>query len=443
MTFSTDSLAALADVSVPYAAPALGSLGDRELMDVARHLAEIRRRVDATASIAAAELARRSRPELGHSGLAQASGARTPERLVQNLTGVTKREAGELIRVGEFTAPPTADSPPDLPSWLGAVAEAVRTGRLSVPAADAIRTGLGRPGEGVPAEALARAAATLVSLAAAVPVEQLAAHARAARDDLDEAGIADRAARLRDKRYLHLTERSDGMTVLAGLLDPENAAAVKAVYDAATSPRHGGPRFVDSELAATAAAVVADERTSDQIALDAFVELLRLGAAVDPGTVLPLRRPEVVVHVSLADLDRRAGTARLDGQSATVGVAAAERHLCESGLVPVLFDSTRRVVDIGATQRLFTRRQRIALAARDGGCTFPRCERPPSWTEAHHLRPWSEGGPTTVDNGILLCRHHHLLVHDHGWTVRRRHGRWAFDPPPERAGLVARIASRT
>lgn len=430
MTFSTDSLAALADVSVAFAPPSLGSLRDTELMDVARHVAEIRRRADAVASIAAAELKRRSAPELGHNGLAQKSGLRTPQRLVQQLTGVTKREANELMRVGEITATPTADSSPDLPSWLSAVGAAVRSASLSVTAADVIGTGLGAPCDGVPAEALARAAAALVQLAPTLTVEQLAVRARSLRDDLDEAGIADRAARLREKRYLTLIPLADGMTRISGLLDPESAAIVTAAFDGATSPRRHGVRFVDTALEARADELLADPRTVEQIGLDAFVDLIRVGSAVDPGEILPFRRSDVVVHVNLADLDRRAGSGRIEGQTSAVSIPTVERHICQTGVVPILFDDDRRVVDVGVPQRLFTRRQRIALAARDGGCAFPHCDRPPSWTEAHHLRPWSTGGETSIDNGILLCRHHHLLVHDHGWAIRRVDGRWQFDPPP-------------
>jgi hypothetical protein len=441
MTFSTAALADLADVSVAFAPPVLSDLPDADVLDVSRRVAEIRRRVDAVAAVAAAELKRRSAPELGHNGLAQRLGARRPEKLVQQLTGVTKREAGELIRVGEITATPTADSSPDLPSWLGAVGAAVRSGSLSVTAADAIGTGLGVPCEGVPAEALARAAATLVRLAASVTVEQLAMHARSLRDDLDEAGIADRAARLREKRYLHLTPLADGMTRLSGMLDPESAAIVTAAYDGATSPRRHGVRFVDTELAARAEEVLADPRTTEQIALDAFVGLIEAGSTVDPGTILPFRRPEVVVHVTLADLDRRAGKGRIEGQSSAVGITTVERHICEAGVVPILFDGTRRVVDIGVTQRLFTRRQRIALAARDRGCAFTGCDRPPSACEAHHRTFWSRGGATSVDNGVLLCKHHHLLVHDHGWGIRRNPdpggAYWLFDPPPAVAALRA------
>jgi hypothetical protein len=70
---------------------------------------------------------------------------------------------------------------------------------------------------------------------------------------------------------------------------------------------------------------------------------------------------------------------------------------------------------------LATPPQRIALAARDKGCAFPGCDRPPGWTDVHHVIPWRTGGRTDLDNLILLCRHHHRLVHEGGWTAASRH----------------------
>ncbi|MEB4614609.1 HNH endonuclease signature motif containing protein, partial [Leucobacter sp. M11] len=66
----------------------------------------------------------------------------------------------------------------------------------------------------------------------------------------------------------------------------------------------------------------------------------------------------------------------------------------------------------GRTHRLFTKRQVLALRARDGGCRWPGCRTAPKDCEAHHIVPWSQGGATDLDNGVLLCRFHHSLVHD-------------------------------
>jgi hypothetical protein len=88
--------------------------------------------------------------------------------------------------------------------------------------------------------------------------------------------------------------------------------------------------------------------------------------------------------------------------------------------VPILFDRDGQVVNVGRDHRLFTHRQRIGLAARDGGCVWPGCDRPPSWCEAHHIDEWdAHHGHTNIADGVLLCRFHHLLVHDRGWRIHR------------------------
>jgi hypothetical protein len=74
-------------------------------------------------------------------------------------------------------------------------------------------------------------------------------------------------------------------------------------------------------------------------------------------------------------------------------------------------------VELGRSSRLFSPSQRRLLALRDGGCRFPGCHRPPSFTDAHHVHSWLDGGATDVANGLLLCRFHHRLVHEGGWTI--------------------------
>src|SRR5262245_38093182 len=103
MTALIDSLPALADVSVAFAPPAasvLGCLSDTELLDAQRRVAEIRRRTDAVAAALAGEVAHRSRRELGSEGLAQRLGQRTPENLIQRVTGASSGEAKTLVQAG-------------------------------------------------------------------------------------------------------------------------------------------------------------------------------------------------------------------------------------------------------------------------------------------------------------------------------------------------------
>lgn len=433
------SFAHLSDLSLPFTPPSTASLDDAALLSAQRSVAQIRRRVDATAAALAAEIEQRSRRELGHAGLAQRLGARTPERLVQQLTGSTSREASTLVRVGALmpsSAPQTSSSDstaePDPHPWLREVGEAVAAGLLSLEAAEAIRGGLGAPDDAVSAESLTHAATTRLVEAATLTVEKLAARARDLRVGLDLDRVTEREQYLRSKRYLHLFLQPDGMTRLSGLLDPESAAIVTATFDAVTSPRRGGPRFVDHNLAARAEQIITDERTTEQLALDAFVELIRIGTAADTPVVLGARRPGIKLLVTDTDLRERRGVGLIEGHTEPVSIAAIERHACTTGVVPIVFDSHGEILNLGREQRLFSNRQGVAIAARDGGCQFGDCDRPPSWCEIHHIDHWArDRGNTNTDRGILLCRHHHMLVHNNGWEITRTHGVTHFIPPPD------------
>ena len=68
-------------------------------------------------------------------------------------------------------------------------------------------------------------------------------------------------------------------------------------------------------------------------------------------------------------------------------------------------------LDIGRSSRTVPEPMRRAVIARDRHCRFPGCRRPARWCDAHHIVHWTDDGPTRVDNLILLCRHHHTLIH--------------------------------
>lgn len=404
-------------------APA-ASMSDDDLLASSRALAQAAARLDAKRAEVAAEIVHRSRHEHGGAGLSRRVGARTPEALVQDVADVSKRGAGVLARVGEILS---VDGDP----WLAPVARAVREGDMTVEKADVVRAGLGSPTAAIAADDLSDLAAHLAELAPRVTVERLASVARSLRDELDTAGVAERERQRRDRRYLALVPQPDGMTRLHGLLDPESAAIVGAAFDAATSPRRGGPRFVDSELRERADRIAADPRSTGQIALDTFVDLIRLGSEANPEVLPGFRRHAVRVLVTARDLERGSGIAFLRDQESSVSVESAARHVCDTGIRVVTVDDAGDPLDVGRDQRLHTARQREALAIRDGGCRFPECDRPVSWTEAHHTVPWAAGGRTSVRDAILLCRHHHREIHDAGWRITRddTHGFVAIPPP--------------
>lgn len=409
--------------NIPFELPdlsGLSALPDDRVMQLQSHLALLRRRVDAAAAMVAGELAHRSRRELGYAGLAQRTGARTAEKLVQSLSGASGTEARSLVRVGGVMG---GESP-----WLDAVIGSVERGDLSVAAADAIGVGLGMPSSNVASDDLHDAASLLVQRVGDQPPEKVLAAARAIRDALDASGVIERERALRERRYLKLIPQGDGMTRIIGLLDPESAALVVDAVDRVTAPRRGGPRFVDPREKARAERIESDSRTTEQIALDALVDMVRVSAGADNGTLFGTRAPSVRVHVKLSDLEARTGWGTIEGQSAAISMRSVERIACGTGTVPILFDG-QQVIDVGRDQRLFTARQRIALAARDGGCRFLGCDRPPSWCEAHHIVPWSQNGSTTLAEGVLLCPHHHMLIHNNGWEVVRHGSDYRLKPP--------------
>ena len=84
---------------------------------------------------------------------------------------------------------------------------------------------------------------------------------------------------------------------------------------------------------------------------------------------------------------------------------------------------------MGVGRRLFSHAQRLASAERDDGCAWANCKRPPTHTEAHHIKWWSQGGRTNLSNGLLVCSLHHHRIHREGWGIRITDNVVWFIPP--------------
>ena len=376
-----------------------GSLSDDALVEALGTVAVHRQSVDVIAAAIAGEIARRSARELGYDGMALKAGFLSPTALVQSVTGGTRADAAKYVAVGAA-----------LDSTVGS---AVLDGTLSVDAADAIQRGLGM---------IDATASPLIEAASSLDATELYRRARDLREQLDADAMARREREQRDLRYLRYSRRADGMVRGSFLLDAVDGGLVASALDAVLSPRRGGPRFVSAGQAAADAALQADARSTVQVAADALVAIVRLAVDADSGTVFGSRRPAVRVVLTT---DR----AVLEDSGEAVSLATVERFICDAGTIGIRFDSDGQVVNVGRSQRLFTERQRTGLAVRDGGCRFPGCDRPPSWCEAHHLDQWQHGGRTDLADGVLLCRRHHLLVHNSQWRISRRGADYAITPP--------------
>jgi hypothetical protein len=140
-------------------------------------------------------------------------------------------------------------------------------------------------------------------------------------------------------------------------------------------------------------------------------------------------RPDITVHVSAQTLTRREPGISETGNGTFLTADEIKRLACDANLTRVIFDPESRPLDVGRTKRLVTPALRTAVTARDMRCVFPGCDRPSNWCDVHHLVHWAHGGDTSIDNLVLLCRHHHVLTHEGGWTITGSPGDLHFHRP--------------
>ncbi|WP_081902028.1 HNH endonuclease signature motif containing protein [Lentzea aerocolonigenes] len=102
---------------------------------------------------------------------------------------------------------------------------------------------------------------------------------------------------------------------------------------------------------------------------------------------------------------------------------------CNAGIIPMVLGGAGQPLNVGRKTRTFPAAIRRTLVTRDRGCAFPGCGRPPRQCDAHHIKHWANGGDTSVDNAVLLCRHHHTLIHQSEWEVGMVNGIPTFYAP--------------
>ncbi len=186
------------------------------------------------------------------------------------------------------------------------------------------------------------------------------------------------------------------------------AILTKAILGLA-SPTRSDEVVIDPELPTPVRHGVAFTQLLEALRADALPTV----AGADITVVVTMRLDQLV-----ADLDE-VGVATLD-TGTRISAGEARRLACAHRVVPAVLGGASVPLDLGRSRRLHTRAQRLALALRDRGCTASGCDRPPALCHAHHDVPWSHDGGTSVDNGRLLCGHHHRRVHDPAYHHRIR-----------------------
>ncbi|WP_050347781.1 HNH endonuclease signature motif containing protein [Arsenicicoccus sp. oral taxon 190] len=220
----------------------------------------------------------------------------------------------------------------------------------------------------------------------------------------------------------------DGLWGIEGVFDGADKAILDAALTALSAP---APDNREGEL---------DYRSPRQRRADALVTMARqvaaaqttgpMGATCQVSLILPpeaLARPcehravdafGLYLGTPAEPCDCPRSVASTDGLGTTLLPEQARELSCGAAITPVVLGEAGQPLAVGRTRRLATAGQRTVLAARDGGCSFPGCTRPPSWTEAHHIVHWADGGPTDVTNLALLCGRHHRFIHQHSITGR-------------------------
>src|SRR3954451_11195586 len=339
------------------------------------------------------------------------------------------------VREGELTQAAEDDGQATMQSWLRGHPRLSAAG-----AARVVRTG--RAMEQLPAVAAAFGAGRLTAeqVAAISPIAKPENLAAAAAADIDVAEV-DRvlaevaATRTHDElkqvvhhylarldpdgeepdptegRRLTIAKHADGSVTGRFDLDPVGGEKVQAVLES----------MVQANRAA------GGTRTRAQRLADALVQWADNTLAAGNLPSLRTVKPHVVVTI---DLDDFAGPhpgpgAATTGFGARISAARARWLACDGNISRIIIGPEGQPLDAGRTKRVFPLHIRRALEVRDQGCVFAGCSAPTHWCDAHHVLEWVlHDGPTSVDNGALLCEAHHTKVH-HGFRISRLpDGRW-------------------
>ena len=273
------------------------------------------------------------------------------------------------------------------------------------------------------AGAFARDEETLVDTLGGLAVEEAAQALCWWQRSVDQDGPDPRD---RQANGVWLSQGLGGRWHLKGELDTESGTLVAGVLAGLVEHDRRIRRQAGEELTGK----------GPQLRADALVEMARRATAA--ADTQPSARPLLWLITGEENLRTGSGACELAGGGA-ISAAVAQRLACDCDIAEVVVDADGRI-NLGRTQRSAGATQRRLLWLRDRGCRFPGCDRPPGWTQAHHVWFWEDGGPTDLDNLCLLCSRHHHLCHEGGFRCWRTDGGELVFHRPDGSLLEAPLA---
>lgn len=219
----------------------------------------------------------------------------------------------------------------------------------------------------------------------------------------------------------------DGMVIVRARLTPEQGAVVQKALEAASD------RLYQEGRHAAPPENMAEEVTFGQRQADALTLIAESALNTDFDRGSAGDRYQVVLHVEAApafvDSEPRHVVDVADG-GCGVSAETSRRVSCDASFVVIREDADGDVLDVGRKTRTIPAGLRRALTNRDRHCVFPGCSA--RRCDAHHVEHWGDGGHTSLDNLVLLCRRHHMLVHDGDISVEAHDGEMVFRRPDGR-----------
>jgi hypothetical protein len=295
------------------------------------------------------------------------------------------------------------------------VALALREGRLTLAQAHVIVRCLDDVADALTADQRAEAEALMLAEAKSLDPRRLRLLGRrlqalVGRDNAEAAEAlllrAEEQAAVQ-RTSLSITPQGDGTTRITGTVADAVGARLKMCLEAFAQPRKQ--------------ALAADGRRVryDRLLGQALGDLLE---RIDPAD-LPWHGGDATtmfVTVTLDQLRAELATAELGFGGERITAAEARRLACAAAVIPVVLGGHGEILDVGRASRLHTPVMRKAIRLRDRTCRAEGCDVPAPWCDVHHPHRWLHGGVTSVDNGVLLCAHHHQRIHDPAYHPERR-----------------------